>query len=298
MKHVINNKFINLYVNFLNKFLNPQKSIKVIFDCSNGSTGPVLEKLLKAKSLKLTAKIINGAPNGNFPAHSPDPLEPNAIRQLQKEVLKNRADLGIIFDGDGDRVVFIDNKGLRVDPDIISKLIIWETKPQKVVVEISTSWLIKKLKGLKIIKSPVGHYFIKKIMRRNKADLGTERSGHYYFKNFFYTDSGILAAIHIINAVSKLPYKLSDFVSLSPKYFRKEINIKITNLESLAKKINKYYSKSTNISKIDGLTVEFNNWWFNIRPSNTEPLTRINIESLSQKVLNSKVKELRRLLAD
>lgn len=302
MKNITkNNKFINLYANFLNRFLNPQKPIRIIFDCSSGSTGPIVEKLLKANNSKLKAKIINGIPNGNFPAHSPDPLELNATKQLQKEVLKNKADLGIIFDGDGDRVIFIDNKGLRVDPDIISKLIIWETRPQKVVVEPTTSWIVTKTNILNskflILNSKVGHYFIKKMMRQNKADLGTERSGHYYFKNFFYADSGILAAIYTINAVSKLPYKLSDFVNLSPKYFRKEINIKINESKKLIERVNKHYSKlAIHISRIDGLTMEFPDWWFNIRLSNTEPLIRVNIESLSKEVLNNKVKKLASLL--
>ena len=326
---------ITIYANFLKRFLNPKRKLKVVFDCSNGTTGMILKRL-KIKDLRF--KIINNEPDGNFPAHGPNPWAEDAMNQLKKEVLRRKADLGIIFDADGDRVFFVDNLGHVVEPDVIARLLIWQLRPKKVVFDIRTSWLVKKLRieNLKLKISKVGHYFIKKLIRKTGADLGVEKSGHYYFKKFFNCDAGILTAIEIINAVSKLPYSLAYFSDLLPQYYRSgEINVKINNklrirnYKSLLKKIEKYFkSKTTNPDarsglrlkhrsyKLDGLTMEFEGgpasrslsegglasrslsegWWFNIRPSNTEPLIRLNIEAESQKILEEKKKELMNFL--
>ena len=325
---------ITIYANFLKRFLNPKRKLKVVFDCSNGTTGMILKRL-KIKDLRF--KIINDEPDGNFPAHGPNPWAEDAMNQLKKEVLRRKADLGIIFDADGDRVFFVDNLGHVVEPDVIARLLIWQLQPKKVVFDIRAGWLVKKIQDLrfKIYESRVGHFYIKKLMRKTGADLGVEKSGHYYFKKFFNCDAGILTAIEIINAVSKLPYSLAYFSDLLPQYYRSgEINIKIKNSNPksqkfLLKKIEKYFkSKTTNPDarsglrlkhrsyKLDGLTMEFEGWpasrslgegglasrslsegwWFNIRPSNTEPLIRLNIEAESQKILEEKKKELMNFL--
>ena len=314
-----NAKFIKLYADFLSRSIRIERPLKVVFDCSNGTAGPTIQKL-KIKNLKL--KIINEIPDGNFPAHGPDPLKRLAIYDLRSAVLKRKADLGVIFDADADRVFFIDNRGRFVDPDAIARLLIWQLKPKKVIIDVRTGWLIKKFKiqnspkqmlriatgqaKFKISISKVGHYFIEKLMRKDKADLGVERSGHYYFKDFFYADAAILAAIHIINAVSKLPYSLADFVDLLPRYYRKgEINIRHqipgVRCQELFKKIEKSlkaknYKLKARVSRLDGLTMEFDNWWFNLRPSNTEPLIRLSIESDSKRILIRQRKQLTKLI--
>ena len=342
---------ITIYANFLKRFLNPKRKLKVVFDCSNGTTGMILKRL-KIKDLRF--KIINNEPDGNFPAHGPNPWAEDAMNQLKKEVLRRKADLGIIFDADGDRVFFVDNLGHVVEPDVIARLLIWQLQPKKVVFDIRAGWLVKKIQDLrfKIYESRVGHFYIKKLMRKTGADLGVEKSGHYYFAlrlvrqsfsigesldkgGLSYFDAGILTAIEIINAVSKLPYSLANFSDLLPQYYRSgEINIKIKNSNPksqkfLLKKIEKYFkSKTTNPDarsglrlkhrsyKLDGLTMEFEGWpasrslgegglasrslsegwWFNLRPSNTEPLIRLNIEAESQKILEEKKEELMNFL--
>ena len=276
----------------------------------NGTAGSVLNKLLKAKSSKLQAIFLNEKPDGNFPAHGPNPLMPGALKQIQKAVIKHKADFGVIFDADADRVFFIDNLGRFINPDIIARLLIWRLKPKKTIIDIRTGWLVRKCQmsnvKCQMFQSRVGHYFIKRLMRKIGADFSAEYSGHYYFKKFFYADSGILAAIETINAVSKLPYKLSDFIDLLPQYYRSgELNFKIENPQEILKKIERkfkiHYSKFiTQNSHLDGLTMEFSpptgGWRFNLRLSNTEPLARLNIETISQKSLNQKIKELRALL--
>lgn len=338
--------YISIYADFLKNFLKPQRKLKAVFDCSNGTAGIVLKNL---KTEKLKTILINQIPDGDFSAHGPNPLKPGALKQLQNEVKKQKADVGIIFDADGDRVFFIDNLGRFINPDAIALLLIWQLKPKKTVIDVRTGWLVKKgimnneleigngksskksmIHNSRFIihESRVGHYFIKKLMRKIKACFGAEYSGHYYFKsrdskqqtrlsaakktNCFYFDSGILSAIETINAISKLPYRLSDFVDLLPQYFRSgELNFKTKNpqktLKETERKIKARYSPLiTNIARLDGLTMEFKkqsasrsfgeDWWFNLRLSNTESLVRLNIEAISQKLLNQKIKELRKLI--
>lgn len=321
----MNQNFIKIYADFLKNFLKPAKPLKVIFDCSNGTTGLILQQLLKAKTpasptgkYKLKALLINNIPDGNFPGHGPNPLAKNATNRLKKEIIKQKANLGVIFDADGDRAFFINNKGKFINPDIIANLLIWHLKPKKVVIDVRTGWLIKKcqLPSAKYRVSKVGHYFIKKLMRKINADFGAEQSGHYYFARrsfsageLFYFDSGILAAIETINAISKLPYSLADFANLAPQYYQSgEINIKmnnklrIMNYEYLFKKIENYYQLNpkphTLVAKnhLDGLIMEFSDWWFNLRPSNTEPLIRLNIETTNKNLLDKSIKKLYSLI--
>jgi len=317
-----NEKHIKTYVDFLKRSIQIERPLKVVFDCSNGTTGLIIKRLFTHNSL-LTTHYLNIVPDGNFPAHGPDPLKKSAIGNLRSAVLKHNADLGIIFDADGDRVFFIDNKGRFIDPDVIARLLIWQLKPKKIIIDVRTGWLIRKLTthNSQLITSKVGHYFIKKLMRKIGADFGVERSGHYYFKiynpSIFYTDSGILAAIEVINAVSKLPYGLADFVDLSPQYYRSgEINIKASGFNLAT--VEKHYKKTAKrISRLDGLTMEFNppplkgcngkcfkgkllskggGWWFNIRPSNTEPLIRLNIEAASPETLKKEKNKLTKII--
>lgn len=298
--------YIKIYADFLKKRLYLDKKLKIVFDCSNGTTGLVLKKLFSNYQLLIT-NYLNDVPDGNFPAHGPNPLAPNALNQIQQEIKKQKADLGIIFDADGDRVFFIDNAGRFIDSDVIVRLLIWHLNPERIVIDVRTGWLVKKsiTKDLRLTTSKAGHYFIKKLMQEIKADFGAEKSGHYYFpiknkKNISHIDSGILTAIEVINAISKLPYSITDFNDLLPQYYRSgEINIKINNeleirnYEDLLKKIEESFRNSTSkTSYLDGLTIESEDWWFNLRPSNTEPVIRLNIEAINQNIIEDLKKEI------
>ncbi len=321
-----NENCVKIYADFLGKFLKPQKRLSVIFDCSNGTSGLVLKKIFSNHQLLIT-NYLNNKPDGSFPAHSPNPLEKGSLDDLRSAVKKHKADFGVIFDADADRVFFVDNFGRFVNPDVIARLLIWHLNPRKAIIDIRSGWLVKKIQNskiknqkyhhlwrdpvrmlgeskFKIYKSRVGHYYIKKLMRKIDADFAAEYSGHYYFasRSFgegkFYFDSGILTAIETINAVSKLPYKFSDFIDLLPQYYRSgELNFRIANKEKLIEMIEKKYKAGAKISKLDGLTMEFPDWWFNLRPSNTEPLVRLNIEAQSKKLLNQKIKEFKKFLS-
>ncbi|MDP3999661.1 MAG: hypothetical protein Q8P76_03670 [bacterium] len=318
--------YAGLYVKYLKRFLRllrppPQrgkqaqgKPLKIVFDCSNGTTGKVLKELFRKLivNCQLSIVFINDKPDGHFPGHGPNPLAPGAISQLQKAVLKHHADLGVIFDADGDRMFLVDNLGRVISPDETGYLLLQELKPKSYIVSVISGQLIRKLivNGYKskVSVSRVGHYFFKKLMREKKIPLGLEHSGHYYFGFPDFSarggpdtvwDSGILAAIHIINFVSKLNIPVSEYLDKSPKYYRSgEINLKVKSEKLKVKsleRVEQYYKKQkAKISKLDGLTAEFPDHWFNIRASNTEPLLRINIEAKNKKLLNQELKRIKR----
>lgn len=292
--------YINLYVNFLKSFLKIRSPLKVVFDCSNGTTGIILlELFLKSKILPI---LINNKPDGNFRAHGPNPLRRGAMSQLAAGVLKTKADLGVIFDADGDRVFFVDNFGRPVDSDIIIYLLAPLFTPPYLIDAAEGAapihWFSPKMK---VIESRVGHYFIKKIMRRRKIDFAAEHSGHYYFKNFFFADSGILAAILVINQISKLKARGSNFdgwINSLPKHYEAhEQSFRIKNKERAIKKTALYFKKQgCKIEKRDGLTAIGRNFWINLRASETEPLLRLNIEAKDKQTLFKIKREILRLL--
>ena len=315
--------YIAIYSDFLKQFLNPQKSLRVVFDCSNGTTGAVLKKLLKTKNLKLKTILINDQPSGRFPAHGPDPTAEGAMRDLQNAVKRRKADLGVIFDADGDRVFFVDNRSRPVNADAAAILIgshfngsTGLTTSRPVVLTELSGYLAREIIGAKkkIFYSRVGHYFIKKLMRRRDADFGAEASGHYYFafdekslgnskqgSGKIYFDSGIVAALRMINAVSAMDGGLAKWIDGLPKYFRsREINFSTAeNIAGLLKRVEKIYQKSAaKMSRLDGLKMEFNPsskdaaWWFNLRPSGTEQLVRLNLEAKDRDTLSAKTREL------
>jgi len=344
------NHFFELYADFLRGFLKLKKPVKVVFDCSNGTTGLVLKKLflislchsresgnpenidpsskagMTGAYHKIESVLINDNPDGNFPAHGPDPLAEGAKNQLKKEVRKQKADLGVIFDADGDRVFFIDNHGGAVSSDEVAYALMKNFKPPY-PVNVNASWLIKKIKGT--FAARTGHYFFKKIMKEKKSVFGAEFSGHFYFKDFFYCDSGIFAAIQMINFVSKLisghqmsrnivipagdlakrdnirtfdvqklKTDLATWRGKLPKYYHSgEINLKVADkIAAMGRLEEKYGNKAKMISKLDGIWMEFTDWWFNARPSNTEDILRLSVEAMSKKVMNKKLKEIKKII--
>ncbi len=289
---------LKVYASFLKKHLKVSRKLKIVVDCSSGTTGMVLKNLFKSNK-KITAVFLNEKPNGNFPAHSPNPLVAGSLDRLKEVVVKQKADLGIIFDGDGDRVFFMDNLGRQVDPDAVGFILTNKNKPPFVVSTISSS-RVKNIRGTFVSK--VGHLFMKEMMRNKKANLGMERSGHYYFKKFFYCDSGILAALEIINFVVKLKNNFSEYLDVLPRYYQiEETNFEIKDKKIFEKKLvrlKNFYKKSAQkIIETDGLLMEFDSvdgkWWFSLRFSNSENLLRLNLEANNQSLLSAKFIELK-----
>ena len=265
-----------------------KKPLEVVVDCSNGASGAVFGRLRipQAKILLINSKV-----DGNFPAHGPNPLEKGALDDLRREILRRRADFGVAFDGDGDRVFFVDNKGRYLPSYIIAYLLSLVHKPPFVadVFTFKSIEYLGFLKNRKICQSRVGYYFMKQVAEKHKASFGAEWSNHYLFKETYYADSGLLAVIKIMNVLSFLPYSLADFYDFAAPDFRGEqFNVRAKNPAAIMRKTRKIFGKkASSVEKIDGWTFNFSGrggsassgdgWFLIVRPSNTEPLVRFFI---------------------
>ncbi|MBI4034236.1 MAG: hypothetical protein HY378_01670 [Candidatus Brennerbacteria bacterium] len=282
-----------LYLQSITKKADVKKPLKVVFDCSNGTTSAVF-KGLKIKNVKLI--FINNKLDGNFPAHGPNPLEPGAMKQVEKAVVKNEADLGAVFDGDADRVFFIDNKGRFLPSYVTAHLLAMAHKPPFVADIFTFNPLIYMGTKKRLYPSRVGYYFMSKTAKRHKASFGAEWSNHYSFRETYYADSALLAAIRVMNILSKLPYSLADFFDLLPDFHYEQFNKKTGNPSALMKKIVKVYQKRvTKRSRLDGYLFDFREWFLIVRPSNTEPLLRLFVGSRNKKIFRRELKKLKSL---
>ena len=287
----------NDYKKFLKAFLKDVKGLKVVVDGSNGMGSQDFS--LVNDYLDCDTKIINFDIDGNFPSHDPNPMNNGAADMLISEVKKMHADLGIIFDGDADRVFFVDEKGSIVPSDYVTALISEELlkyhKNSEILYDLRSSWIVpERIKAMGGIPkmSRVGHSFIKELMRKDKALFAGELSGHFYFKDAHYTDSGIIAAICILNLLSSRKETFSKLVSPLEKYFASgEINFEVKDKDRVMKCIEEKYSDGK-ISWLDGIKVEYDDWWFNVRASNTEPLLRLNMEARTKLLLKEKKEEI------
>jgi len=278
------------------------QKLKIVADPANGMVGPILQKL----SQKLPA--IEFIPlywevDGNFPNHGGDPLlEENRIA-TQKFVVDQKADLGVMFDPDGDRFFTIDSRGQFISGDFLTALlsthflkrypgctIIYDIRASKAVKEIVTA------NGGRPLANRVGHTHIKARMKAENAFFGGEISGHYYFKEFFLCDSGAVSLVYLLEFLSTSEKSLETMVDeLSSKYFISgEINNKVTDVAKIMAEIESTYGPKVNepVEKMDGLTFEMGDWRFNLRSSNTEPLLRLNLEANSQELMEQKRDEV------
>ncbi len=292
--------YFRLYAEYLSEFLDVKQPLRVVFDCSNGTTGLVLKNLFAGKQTPIEAKLINERPDGNFPAHGPNPLAKGALDQLASAVVMSKSDLGAVFDADGDRVFFTDNLGRLVRPAAAILLLVSRFAGD-LALPVNVGPFVKKALskiGRKAIDSRVGHYFLKKLIKEKQLDFAAEQSGHYYFKEFFGLDSGILAALEFINAAADLRQPLAQWINqLPPHFISEEINFEVADkAAAIAALKEKYGSSAKKTSELDGLSMEFDQWWFNVRPSNTENLLRLNLEAESESWFKEKLTEITDLL--
>jgi len=281
------------YKLFLEEHIENVSKLKVIVDSGNGMGG--IEFNLLKDYLKITN--INLKPDGNFPHHTPNPIERENIEELCKKMKRSKADLGIAFDGDADRVVFVDEKGEPIKSDYILALLTHEvaSKGDRIVYDLRMSDIISdicKVKKIKAIKSKVGHSNVTNLMKKQHALYGGELSGHYYFKDNYYADSGILAAIKVLNIMSERKMKISELVKPFEKYYTSdEINFKVKNKDEVVKKFKKWEGKK---DYLDGVTIRGDDYWFNIRKSNTEDLIRLRIEGRSIERVNEILEKIKK----
>jgi phosphomannomutase len=270
------------------RFIDPGaiKPLRVVVDGGNGMAGPMVGPLLEQLGLDLVTSYWR--PDGNFPDHEPNPLLPENREFIIRKVIEERADLGIAWDGDADRCFFIDDTGSFVDGDFLTALLarsLLEKAPGATVLyDVRASRAVRDIvranHGTALINR-VGHAFFKTRMRETAAIFGGEVSGHYYFQDFYCADSGTIPALLVLELLSRTGRRLSELVSeLRERYFISgEINSTVDDAEAIMRAIERRYSDAQ-IQHLDGLSVDYRDWHFNVRASNTEPLLRLNLESL------------------
>jgi phosphomannomutase len=268
--------------------------VRVVIDASNGVTSLVVNNLLKKINVSVVSMFFEV--DGRFPNHGPDISRAENLELLQKKVLASGAALGVAFDGDGDRIAIVDNNGVIVWPDYILGLLFQYFGQPKTVYDLRISRSIKELIAGKGIVSSVGRSNIQRAMREHEAALGGELSGHILFKEMKYCESAVLAMLYILIILSRSEMLFSKLVEPLMKYAHSgEINIQVKNPEQTLQNIKDRYADGK-LSELDGITVEYADWWFNLRVSNTEPLLRLVIEASDTELLDHKKKELLELI--
>jgi len=275
--------------------------LKIAVDAGNGMGGLILPKLFERvgnEPIKLFWEI-----DGRFPNHEANPLKLETLRWLQDAAVKEKADIGVAFDGDGDRVGFVDEKGETISGDLITALIarrMLRKKPgAKILYDIRSSWVVpEEIKAAGGIAVPcrVGHGLIKRQMRAEGGYFAGELSSHYYFSTFYYTDNGDLAFLNMVKLLLDEAKPLSELVAPLKRYFHTpEINSEVRDVGAKLAELKTIYAGGK-MSELDGLTVEFDDWWFNVRPSQTEPLLRLNLEAKTKELMEEKTEELLRII--
>ena len=291
--HIREQDLLSEYVDYLLKQF-PKKTfskrrIKVVIDAGNGMAGFTAPAIMEKLNVDLVPMYFEL--DGNFPNHEANPIEPENLKDLQKMVKKHKADIGLAFDGDADRCFLVNEKGELVNPSALTALIaVGELKKNpnsSIIYNLISSRAVPEVitehKG-KAIRSRVGHSYIKKLMAETGAVFAGEHSGHFYFKNFWKADSGMLAALYVIAELMNSDTALSDLLEPYNRYFSSgEVNSKVKDPQKSVNDIKKLYQGEYEVDELDGLTVTAKEWWFNLRPSNTEPLLRLNVEAETQK---------------
>jgi phosphomannomutase len=304
-------KFIDLdirlnYLNFLKQYLTDFSNIKIGLDCSNGMAALLIKDILGEAPLYIYDEL-----DGTFPNHEANPLIAKNVVDLQNLVKENNCDLGIIFDGDADRVMFVDDKARFVAPDLIIAVLgdwYFNEKGLKgdVLQDIRTSKSVTEYLqkyNAKVHTWKVGRAFAAHKLREIDGLYGGEFAGHYYFKEFFYSDSGILASLIVLSVVSKLKkhnIKFSELIDKIKIYENSgEINFKLAEKLKAMNAVRDYYiekEKPVNFFDFDGYRIEYPDWWFNIRMSNTEPYLRLLVEAKDKNLLDAKVSEIKNII--
>ena len=298
------------YVDFLMKYKADYSNLRIAFDLSNGMANLFAKEIFRGEN----ADFLFDTLDGRFPNHDPNPLIPRNIEQLQGLVKRNGADVGVIYDGDADRVMFVDEKADFVAPDLIialmSRYFVGERgeKNPRVLQEIRSSKAVAEYLaplGCDVRTWRVGRAYAAPRLREIDGLWGGELAGHYYFKDFFYSDSGLLASMIVLRIVSTLKKEgktLSQAMAEIARYRNSgEINFRVEDKAGAMEAVKRHFTAKETpevVMDFDGYRLEFKDWWFNIRPSNTEPYLRFICEAGSDAVLEGKIAEVTRIIVD
>ncbi len=270
------------------------RPLKIIIDAGNGMAGhtaPAIFARLNCEVIPMYFEL-----DGSFPNHEANPLDESTLTDLKKAMIDQKADLGLAFDGDADRCFLVDERGVAVNPSALTSLIahreLIKHPGSSIIYNLISSRAVQEVideNGGVGLRSRVGHSYIKKMMAESGAIFGGEHSGHFYFKEFWRADSGALAALHAIAALGESDTTMSALLAPYNRYvISGEINSKVADTQAATEAVEKIYSSDgLKIDHLDGLTVNGDTWWFNLRPSNTEPLLRLNVEASTQAQMES-----------
>jgi len=298
-------KLIDDYVEFNLKELKNAgklKKLKIVIDTGNAVPGVMVSELKK----RLSCKIIHLFPelDGNFPHHGLNPLEKENIKYLEKEVKEQKADLGVAFDGDGDRIVFVDEKGKTIPTDFITSLmakIVLKEEKGKFVYNVCSSNIIRDTVlangGVPVIWK-IGHTFMKEKSKKENAVFGGEYSGHYLLRSHKFCEAPLYVLFKILEEMGLSGKSITELTQPFKKYFYSGVvNFEVKNKEKKMEEIEKKYQKGK-ISHLDGIRIDFPDWWTSVRPSNTEDLLRVVVEANSQSLMKEKIKEITKIISE
>jgi phosphomannomutase len=286
--------------------LSALRPLRVVIDAANGMAGamlpPVLERLRAAVELDVVPCYFE--PDGAFPNHEPNPLLPENREFIVRKTLEEDADLGVAFDGDADRCFFVDDTGAFVPGDfataLLAEAVLAREPGAKIIYDVRASWAvpetIERLGGVALVNR-VGHAFIKDRMRRDDAAFGGEVSGHYYFREFSQADTGVVPFLLMLEILSRKGEKLSRVLEpFRSRYFiTGELNTPVADVPLKLQELKERFGPTGaggRVSHLDGISVDFDDWHFNVRPSNTEPLLRLNLEARSDELMREKRDEV------
>ena len=270
------------------------RPLKLVVDAGNGMAGhtaPAIFARLNCEVIPMYFEL-----DGTFPNHEANPLDETTLTDLKKAMKEHNADLGLAFDGDADRCFLVDERGVGVNPSALTALIahreLIKHPGSSIIYNLISSRAVQEVineNGGVGLRSRVGHSNIKKLMAESGAIFGGEHSGHFYFKEFWRADSGALAALHAIAALGQSSQTMSQLLAPYNRYIASgEINSKVMDTQAATELVEKsYLSDEVSIDHLDGLTVNAQDWWFNLRPSHTEPLLRLNVEASTQAQMES-----------
>lgn len=274
------------------------RPLTIAIDAGNGMAGhivPAIFRHLPCKVIPLYFEL-----DGSFPNHPASPIEPENMADVQRAVREHKADLGVAFDGDADRVFITDERGELVGGDVVTalvaKMLLRKHPGAKILYNLISSRSVPEViraEGGVPVRTRVGHSHIKAIMREENAVFGGEHSGHFYFRDNYYADSGLIALLVVLELVSREAKPVSELLRPLDTRFRSgEINTRVDDIPAKLVLLESHYSSASEIDHLDGLTVNYPTWWFNVRPSNTEPLLRLNVEADTREELEAKRDEL------
>ncbi|MDQ6766508.1 MAG: phosphomannomutase/phosphoglucomutase [Candidatus Eremiobacteraeota bacterium] len=278
------------------------KPLRIVVDAGNGMGGLIVPAVFKRLPLEVIPLYFEL--DGSFPNHPASPIEPENMIDLQTAVRRHKADLGAAFDGDADRVFITDEHGELVGGDmvtaLVAKMLLRKHPGSKILYNLICSRGVPELiaaSGGQGVRTRVGHSIIKTIMREEDAIFGGEHSGHFYFRDHYFADSGLIALLVVLELISREGKRVSDLLRPLDRRFRSgEINSRVNDIAAKLTELEERYASAREIDHLDGVTIQYDDWWFNVRPSNTEPLLRLNVEADSAELLAQKRDEVLALI--